>query len=245
MHLLRYQFSHVNLAWSMFAASSLRTEVGNDVLQMVDLAAGSFAALVGMTFWNAELISRGQLPIRATVISAEPSEAMRVVGGTLWVRLHRTLNQVKQTNRAELEPFRKALNVTKHRQIPSIDGSTLTVDQEAHRCHVTMHAFYRDVKQQEAILQALHESWSLLDPQSGFVTCFHSHENWVRRNAPFKNAPKELTPTPQIPQSELRELRELGSSIGVERQGRHGSIHHTYPTWSNPLSDTTVLYWNS
>jgi len=245
MHLLRYQFSHVNLAWSMFAASSLKADAGTRRLQIVDLGAGSLAALLGMTLWNAELISMGKSPIEATVISAEPSEAMRLLGGTSWVQLHRTANDPRREGFGALAPLRDAFGFMHHRHVPMVDSATFESDSNAHRCLVVMHAFYQEAEQQRAISQALTYLWSRLAPQSGLITCYHSHEAWVRGNAPFEETPVALTPEPRIAKSALEELRRLGNSIGVDRQGRHGAIHHTYPTWSNPLSDTSVLYWQS
>ena len=245
MHLLRYQFSHVNLAWSMFAASPLRTDVGPDRIQMVDLGAGSFAALFGITLWNAELIACGETPIEATVISAEPSEAMRVAGGTSWVQLHRTAHDRERDQFEDLAPLRDALEIVRHLQVPVADSTSFQCDRQAHRCLVAMHAFYQEPGQQMAISQALKEIWSRLVPHTGLITCYHSHEHWVRRAAPFDTPPIGLTPAPRIANSQLPALRRLGRSIQVERRGRHGAIHHTYPTWGNPMTDTSVLYWKS
>ncbi len=246
VHLLRYQFSHVNLAWSMLAESKicerLSAQVSPQPLQIVDVGAGNLATLFGVTLLVAEHIGTGASPISVDLTSCEPSSAMRTLGGSAWETFRCLANNKSRSDFSVLRPVRVALSHVHHRHDPAELGQ-VRILQGAHRCLTSMHSTYDDPQQQAALRRELEIICDELAPTSGFLTCYHQHRESAIRLSPFRRRGTYLKPQPKM-RDEPRRTRIAGNMAGVKREGRHNTPpHQAYAGWSNPLQDTSVLYW--
>ena len=247
-YLLRYHYSHVNLAWSMLAASGMGEMLSDRStargLQIIDVGAGSFAMLFGAVLFSAERVVAGRQPIEIDVISFEPARAMREVGEAVW-SMFRGLSAFKRQHDIDmLQPLRTALQHIEHRHDPA-EYAGVTLLPDAHRCLTAMHAIYQDPVQQyslQKILEILHQDFA---PHSGFLTCHVGHRERARRVSPFKSLYRDLKPQAKL-EVEPGRTRSVGRMAGVERTGRYATPPQlAYAGWSRSQEDTSVLYWRN
>ena len=245
MYLLRYQFSHVNLAWSMLSASPMRQHAAManraERLQIIDFGAGNFAGLLGLALFNSELIADGIQPPKSSVVSFEPAKAMRCTGASTWIKFQEKAVDKSRDDYAVLGPLRNALKLIDH-EVDSLATSPKNdSDPDAHRCLIAMHVFYKNSRHQQDIVQRMNTLHEFFQPHIGFVSC---HTGLVakakellpqsRDTLPLKFHPKIASSTAlsQIPSA----VREFGSSSS-------GSLvrpSNYSPVWNR---DTSVLYW--
>ncbi len=247
MYLLRYQFSHANLAWSMLAHSDISARIERNgpipCLQVVDLGAGGFALLLGLTMFLAELLEQKIAPERVRVLSIEPSSAMRRVGDASWRSLLSVASDKTQLSYPEYESVRRAIVKIDHRHSDLGALGELRADRNAIRMLTAMHAISKVPQETEPLRESLEEAHQRLRPHCGFLTAHRAHVSRMHAITPFSSPTQELSPEPKCV-NEVELLTLVGDLTGTSRIGRFGhQIDHTYGWWSKPLSDTSVLYW--
>ena len=244
LYLLRYHFSHVNLAWSMLSASPLRQHAAMsdrvDRLQIIDFGAGNFAGLLGLALFLSELIADGIQPPKSSVVSFEPAKAMRCTGASTWIKFQEKAVDKSRDDYAVLGPLRNALQLIEHEVDSLALGPRAGPDPDAHRCLIAMHVFYNNEQHRSSIKQELGRLRQTFQPHSSFVSCHQRLELDTKEAMPHPSDYQPLHTNRKIEgNASLPHIRSATNEWGVSDDSRTTLNSYFSPVWNRR---TSVLY---
>ena len=242
LYLLRYHYSHINLAWSSMAAvgslgSANGLYRGGDALQVVDFGSGTSAMYVALVFFMSEALESGRSVPPVTVQSIEPSVSMRAMAEAFAQEFRTTV-----VSRHRSDPHRhgalfRALDLVEH---SVLDDWTAIKRTGKHRWLSALHTVHDDPKHILEVKRSLGKlSWRLA-PTEGLMTFHQSKLLGAIAIAPFKGSGRALNLEPMLPEGQLRILDQMCRDIGFIRH-----LHNPYTTqvYATP-KDAAALHWS-
>ena len=256
LYLLRYHFSHVNLAWSTLVAANhldrnrRPTNSTANGMTVSDHGAGTWALLFGLALHASDELNLGRDVGPFTVYPYERAPAMSAAGREVWKEFCLAIDEAANRYPLQLEALQKVIGRTSIR-FPSEQPDLR--DRHAHHKNrlpkdsiqwlTAFHAYYPDEDRNFRV--ALRNLADRVQPSHGLITCHKENSLLIRAAAPFGGEPHYLKPEPQLPETTLEQLDDYCRRIGFVRYPESPHRRQVYATWSSPLSDTHVLYWNS
>lgn len=251
LYLIRYQFSHTNMAWSMLADSFAdhRTIAkilprGSTSLQVVDLGAGTGAMLFG-TVAALSTMREGHADVqRIHFTSLEPATAMHVLGLDLWDHFVSTINDESRPDFGVLHRVREVASHVDHTAIDVNDLSRIDRIEASPRWLTALHILYSDERQNQSVKSAIDALIAQLQPSAAFMTFQPRHQERARAVLPGNPMPRNVKPLPVVSDNSFRlsATNQLAVEMEYLRRG-NPRARQAYVEWNTPRSKMEMLRW--
>lgn len=241
LYLLRYHYSHVNMAWTAIAEShpsNVRNALHDSStdLQVVDFGAGTSAMYVGVVLCVAEALATKSEVSSIVVHSIEPSDAMRAMALAFGSALRTTAVSANRRSRAQATALLDALNHVQH--LIHNDWSEIQ-RSGTNRWLSALHTVYEEPQHSLNLKSAIGRLNWRLSPTEGLVTFHESKRRSAFDISPFKGRERVLDLEPKLSPRRLRELDKVCRTIGFVRYPNNPYGTQVYST----SKDAAALHW--
>lgn len=241
LYLLRYHYSHVNLAWSTIAASQSQHSTGHSYergadLQIVDFGAGTSAMYLGTVLYVAEAIAAGRWDRPVIVQSIEPSLAMQAMAVAFTREFRKTVENADRGSGGQLSPVVEAFNLVEH----SFHRDRSEIQRASRfRLLSALHTVYEEPVHSRALKSSLGKLNWRLAPTEGLMTFNLSKRQGALDIAPFNGKERSLELRHKLPDRKLQELDQVCRSIGFVRYPDNPRARQVFSI----TKDAAALHW--
>ncbi|MYC06979.1 MAG: hypothetical protein F4X57_07385 [Chloroflexi bacterium] len=183
-YVLRYQLSHINLAYSLIKSTQTENEAANmDDLQVVDLGAGSLSMAFGLVLAVADALESGVQVKQIRMDCIDTSTTMMDLGVELANAFY------ARAKREDLEPLVQAFNRVKVERYTDWRSVNRLDDYHGYSKYwlSALHTFYDE--SEADIYTALSDMSSGSEPIEVFITCHSGKADIVERVWPRNVTP--------------------------------------------------------
>ena len=203
-YLAQYQLQHINLAYSMIAASQLVREQGaaisrNGRLHVVDFGCGALAMRFGVLFATADAIEAGHLVEIVRIDSLDPAIPLVELGTQIWEEFITLVNTANTNNLHWVRQALKTINPPNIAVRQGVRLNEIQALQDADAWLSAFHAFYESPDVQNSDLREdLRILQDAISPVAGYLTTHNSKERIALGVSPFGDEYYCLTDEPEF-----------------------------------------------
>ncbi len=176
LYIVRYQLSHINLAYSIIKSMEEQAGSGNSTLtdtgrlHVADFGCGSLAMQFGVALAVADALEQGQVISEVWIDSIDTSKPMIDMGRRVWTEFRDIVSQD-----VRLESLKTSCGLIDKHFKAHTDCHSVRKMPDADSWVSAMHVVYKSNRQDvKRALAILHKS---IGPGTGFITCYGGPEN--------------------------------------------------------------------